>query len=779
MAVQPASVAILQGGSATVTASITRLGDFHGDVEFSVAGVPANVALTIGSSTTSGQVSTAAITVVVGSDVPAGNYMVTVRGTGGANGVASASLTLQVTAVPAIALTLSRQSLTIIRGGIAPLTVTIARTSAPEPVTFSLTGASGITASFATNPVGGSSAEVTVAVAPTVAPGTYVLTVHGLSPSTPDRSVALTVIVPADSLQILANDAETAQATIVTSDIIVNRFGSADSLSMSAEGLPANVSASFQGGGGSETSAKVTFVVAAAAPTGTFSVTLRAHSQLMGDATTQLQLRISASRIAFTLSPQFLNLTPGSTAASSITLTRTAFAGTVMIEASTTSNGVSATVAQPNLTGNGTVVIVAAEKALAPGNYTITVRAVALPAGGTGTPALDPVSSTISIIVVPAMPVSASVVLDWSACTAPQWVAVQDGTGTWTPIAGAQGIYRFTVTATRGGFAYVTASEGLTVRYGTASELSAAPITLCAPPEPATKSIRGTAQHSGPNEQFTWRLGGGVAVSTQTAPEFTITGVREGTYDLVGTGTTQAGGYRYFLMRDVNLPAGESVGLVNLSGTNSFVPANASLGIGGLSGDVGVITTSLLSGTSCTPAELRKVGLSAITGSYSTFLYGIPPGQQRADDFHLLEVAASGGAGSSARTASVSFHTVNQRGIALPPVVGSAVQPIAGPYKRLQAQLDASITANYNGSLTLRYGDGTRSVTVTASLAALGPGALVLDLPDLSGVSGFPSATTIASNASGTWSLVLTGSNGQPLCSDGATRWSYSVSDTF
>lgn len=778
-AIQPTSVTVPQGGTATASVAVTRLGGFQGDIALSVTDVPPNVDVTIGPAVATGTVSTSTVTVTVGAGVPAGSYAVTVRGTGGNNGAASASLTIQVTAVPAITLTLSDQTLTIIRGGGAPLGIAIARVNAPDPVTLSLIGPAGITAVISANPVSGSNASATISVAPSVAPGTYAVSLRGSSAGAPDRLAALTLVVPADSLQLLTSEAETAQASVVSRDILINRFGSGDALAFSAEGLPANVSASFQGGSGSEASATVTFAVGAAAPTGTFIVTLRGRSQRLGDAAVQLQLRILESRVAMTLSPPLVTVNPGSMATLALTLARTAFTGVVNIEASSSTSGVSISAAQSSLTGNSTVLTVAVDRSVAPGSYSATVRAIALPAGGAGTPALDPIAGTVTITVGPSSGASASVVLDWSACASPQWVAMQDGTGPWTPVVGTQGMYQFTVSTDRAGFAYSTPSEGLVVRYGTFSELSAAPIVLCTGAPPSTKSVRGSAQHAGPIEVFTWQMGGGSAVSTQAAPDFTITGVRDGTHDLIGTGTTQQGGYRYALTRDLNLLAGESVGLVSIVGPNSFAPAIASLGVGGLAGDSGVVTMSYLSGSACTPAELRKVGFGATAGNLATFIYGVPTVNQRADDYHLLEIASGGGAGHGARTASVSFHSLLPRSVALPAVVAPTVQPIAGPYKRLQAQLDATAVASAGSTVTLRYVGGTHTSTVTASVASLGSGALVLDMPDLSGVGGFPAAAAIASNASGTWSLALNGSNGQPLCSEGATRWSSTHRGTF
>ena len=98
---------------------------------------------------------------------------------------------------PIVALGLSRSpaALSIAQGGSAPTTVLLTRTNFTGAVTLSLTGApSGVTSSFSPTAPTGTSSTLTVSVGPSVALGTYNLTINGASTAGP-RSTGLTLTV--------------------------------------------------------------------------------------------------------------------------------------------------------------------------------------------------------------------------------------------------------------------------------------------------------------------------------------------------------------------------------------------------------------------------------------------------------------------------------------------------------------------------------------------------------------------------------------------------------
>lgn len=771
-------VTVAPGNTATVGASITRIGEYRGEVIFKLSGVPDGVIAEIGAPATSGQVTTTTLTFRVGGTVAAGSYIVTVHGSGGANGgAAAAEVELRVAPVPAIALLPAKSSVTIIRGGIAPVRVAITRTAFPDPVTLSLTGAAGISATVAGGASSGASADITIAVAAGVVPGTYPMTLRGSGTGIVDHEVPMTVVVSPDPLQVLVGDPVTPQASLVTASVIVNRFGVSGPVVLSVDGLPQGVTATFTDGA-TATTATASFAVNAGVAPGAYILTLRGRSAGVSDATSPFVLTVGPSNVSVTLVPQSVTVLQGAAAASTLTLIRTSYDGSVAVQVLGVPDGISVVATEAIVTGNTTFLTVTTDRALAPGVYTVTVRAVPSPLGGAGTPALDPVTSTLTITVLPAPTGTGNVVLDWSGCAEPQWVAAQDGTGPWTRLTGAQGIFRFTVTAGRGGFAYSEGGTELTVRYATSAELAAGPVSLCPAPAPLTRTVTGTAQHSGALEQFTWRIGGGAGLSTLAAPNFSITGVREGTHDLIGWGVSQVQGQRAHFTRDVSVTTtGASVGTVSLIGERSFTPQSANVNVSGFTSESRTLTMSYLSDAACTANELYTQSGAAFSGTLFNTLPGIPGVWQRPDDYHRLDVVAS--TASGLRTVSVSFHSMVARGVALPPAVFPGVVAIAGTYKRLRVSVGAGIPAMYNGSLTLRYSAGGRAMTVSATVAALGGGTPLLDMPELGSVEGFPLSAIVPLGATGTWSLVLDGSTGTPLCSEESGRWSVTRNGVF
>lgn len=98
LVILPNSASILQGGSATVAATLTRSGDFTGTVNLTVTGVPTGVAAVVSNVQSTGVVTTATVTLnVSGSTIP-GAYSLVVHGS--AIGVTEATAAFALTVEP-------------------------------------------------------------------------------------------------------------------------------------------------------------------------------------------------------------------------------------------------------------------------------------------------------------------------------------------------------------------------------------------------------------------------------------------------------------------------------------------------------------------------------------------------------------------------------------------------------------------------------------------------------------------------------------------------------
>lgn len=92
---------VQQGSSQAVTATLTRAGGFSGAVDFTVTGAPSGVTATVSNVQTTGAVTTATITIVVGASVASAVYPLVVHGTGSGVSEVTQAFTLTVTGPPA------------------------------------------------------------------------------------------------------------------------------------------------------------------------------------------------------------------------------------------------------------------------------------------------------------------------------------------------------------------------------------------------------------------------------------------------------------------------------------------------------------------------------------------------------------------------------------------------------------------------------------------------------------------------------------------------------
>ena len=106
ISVTPSSLTVVQGGSGSVSASITRGGGFTGTVNIVTEGAPAGVTAAVSNVTTSGTTTSGTVTVSVPTSVAPGTYTLTVRASGSGVTDATTTFSLTVTALPAIALTI-------------------------------------------------------------------------------------------------------------------------------------------------------------------------------------------------------------------------------------------------------------------------------------------------------------------------------------------------------------------------------------------------------------------------------------------------------------------------------------------------------------------------------------------------------------------------------------------------------------------------------------------------------------------------------------------------
>jgi hypothetical protein len=88
----PANVAISQGRSASVTATVSRYGGYTGQVALNVTGLPEGITIAVSNIVTNGQVTSATLTFDVSGSVIVGSYLIDIHATG--PGIADATVPL-------------------------------------------------------------------------------------------------------------------------------------------------------------------------------------------------------------------------------------------------------------------------------------------------------------------------------------------------------------------------------------------------------------------------------------------------------------------------------------------------------------------------------------------------------------------------------------------------------------------------------------------------------------------------------------------------------------
>ena len=377
LALAPASLAVAVGaaGAGPVAIALTRAPGFAAAVDFALEGAPA------GCTGTFTPVSTAGTTATLGlalAGVAPGTYPMTVRGS---SGTISHTATLLLTVTPPQPdFSLPGVTVTAAPGGSGSAGIAITPINGfSAPVTLSGSGLpNGVGTIFTPNPASpstGSSIAVTVPAA--VAPGTYSGTLRGISGSL-DHSSALTLVVaPLSDFSLALSPSATLSIQVPrlgpnsgALTVLVQPVGGFNgAVALTAENLPAGVTASFSPNPASGASASLTLLVDATAVAGSGTVTLRGISGALNH-TTVLNLTLTAPPDVT------VNLTPASS-----------------------------TLSLP-FTGNGTVTTTVGLTPVNGLTGSVTLGTKGLPAGVSGSfspnPAAVPGSSLLTLTITPA-----------------------------------------------------------------------------------------------------------------------------------------------------------------------------------------------------------------------------------------------------------------------------------------------------------------------------------------------------------------------------------------
>ena len=774
LSVAPPALTIVQGGSDESVVTINRT-NFTGAVTFGINAAPGGVSGSFAPSSTTSDGSI--VTITVGAAVTPGTYGVEISGSG-TPGVRSTILSLTVVSGPDYTMAVAPESLTIANNGTGNATVTITRTNFTGPVTLSLGGApAGVTGVFVPAAPTGTTSTLTISVGAAVTPGTYNLTVDATA--TPrNRSEPLTLTVVPQPNFILDASPDTLTIVQGNSDgtiIGIARINFTGAVTLSLGAAPAGVTGVFAPPAPTGSSSTLTVSLGGAVTPGTYNLTVDGTGT-PGSRSTPLVVIVTATpNYTLSANPSSLTIAQNANANTGVTITRTNFTGAVTLSLTGAPAGVTGSFAPAAPTGTSSTLTVSVGGAVGAGVYNLTVS-------GTGTPGIRTTPLTLTVTGGGG---GNNVTVSFANCAVADravWLAAQDGNGAWTRVVGAGDVYTFAVTSGTGGVAWVVLGAGnessVQVQYMTQAELTAGTLDFCGAALPAGRTFTGTATNFGDFGLVYASLGGGVGTAQAGLPGFTITGVQDGTHDLVGfmSDFVTPGAERGLLRRDIVVSGDGSVGTVDFTGGESFAAASATMTLVGLTGGETIFQNiSYLVTAQCVPAPLGIGG----TGAASFTAYGIPVAPQRATDFHQMAIIAADG--SNVRTATESFHTFGNRTVTLGSALSApTVTPLAGPYKRLQAVF--TVPGEYSGGAsTFGYVDASADKTVNLSATPGyrgGPG-ITLALADFSGLAGWDNNWAPAAAATGDWTATGSGAAGGSACVENATQRSAARGGTF
>jgi len=241
---------------------------------------------------------------------------------------------------------------------------------------------SGVTVAFEPAALGGQATTaimtITAAVTAVVATDTINIRASGVNVTTASTTVEVKIATGFLTLSSPATSVSIPQGSMGSIPLTISRVnGFAGAVNLLAEGLPANVTATFTPALLPNGTLGSTLVLSAAtgAVPGTSTVTVRARAQGVADKTTPILLVVASAAapdFALSAAPSILSVVAGSGGQSTITLSRSGgFAGNVTFVVSGLPAGVSATFTPNPAIANTSTLALVSTAATVPGIYTL------------------------------------------------------------------------------------------------------------------------------------------------------------------------------------------------------------------------------------------------------------------------------------------------------------------------------------------------------------------------------------------------------------------------
>ncbi len=598
----------------------------------------------------------------------------------------------------------------------------------------------------------------------------------------PVTTPSITVAAGSPTLSVAQNSAG-------TSAIAVARTNFTGDVTLTAEGLPTGVTATFTPAAltsGATSSSLSLAVSGTAVVAGPASITIRARGTGVTDATATVALTITASvggAVTITVTPSSASITAGQQASSKVKIVRAGgFSGGVNFTATGAPTGMTTTFSSSNpFTGDSLNLSVSTLTSVTPGPYTLTVRANA--SGIT--------EATATYTVTVAAPPSNSVT--WRFCDTgriPLWFAYLDGlTGSWQQVTPTTpGVYTFAFGQPQVGVAAVYNEQSRVVTrvsyYGLSEVAAAAAAECTSNPAVGTKTLTGTISgFAAATEVGLVSMGSALSNSTtQAAPSFTISSVPSGPLDLIAVRADLVASSvsRLLLKRGVDSISGRSLGTLDLAAGTSFAPASGLVTVTAPN-DAPISGQNLFTTANGSSASFT---LPSLSSGVATAYQGVPLAQLIASDLQQVIVTQAVGTTTLRSMARYTREPTTVTNFSMPadPAVPTVTGVTGSAYSRATAAgtvptvFNTRLLVSFNQTSSSRRWDMIATTAGRSSAASYS-----LTLPDFSAVSGWQNVWALSNgsvNVTGTF-FGQTGANPDGTPTTGTTLFTIGRQTTF
>jgi hypothetical protein len=310
-----------------------------------------------------------------------------------------------------IQVVVSATTLTVQQGGTGSVTVTLTRGGGfSGAVSLTVEGLPpGVTPTVTPAQLTGSttSATIAVAVAGTVDPGTYPVTVRasasGVGAATATYTLTVTA-APAYTLAANPSALTIAQGASGITNVVITRTNFPPAVSLALDNPPAGITGSFNPVAPTGNSSELTVSVPASTAAGTYTLTIRGQASGLTDRQATLQVTVVAvSGYTLSLSPATLTLPQAGAGQVTVNIARTNFTGAVDLSLQNPPAGIGGAFNPTSPTGTTSTLGLTVAQSVAPGNYQVVIKGSA-----TGQPDRT-VTLSLTVTAAPASSIALSI----------------------------------------------------------------------------------------------------------------------------------------------------------------------------------------------------------------------------------------------------------------------------------------------------------------------------------------------------------------------------------